>query len=382
MVGGVARAVAEIDLGAVQSNCRELTRRLGSAELCAVVKADGYGHGAAQCARAAQAGGATRLAVATAAEAQSLRSHGIGGSILVMGALSSEDLDVALDARAEVAVWRGSFLREVDRRARKGGRSVGVHVKADTGMGRLGASREAEIFALASDAASTALPNVETAGVMTHFATADEIDDDFFPVQLERFGRIVERIKTDFPALTAHAANSAAVIRDPRSRFDMARCGVGVYGLDPFHRDPTEHGLKPALSLTSYVALGKEIAPGASVGYGRTWRADSPTVIGVVPIGYGDGVRRALSNRGQVLVGGRTAPIVGTVSMDNITIDLGPSTEVGQGDLVTLIGGQDGSRILVEDVARSVGTINYEIVCGLSSRVARRFSDPESRGRG
>jgi alanine racemase len=168
-----------------------------------------------------------------------------------------------------------------------------------------------------------------------------------------------------------HAANSAAVLRDPAAHFDVVRCGIAIYGLDPFQRDPDERGLEPALSLHSYVADVKRFAAGASAGYGRTWKAAADTWVGVLPIGYGDGFRRGLSNNGEVLVGGRRYPLVGTVSMDNVTIDLGPETEVNPGDEAVLIGAQGEERILAEEVAARLGTINYEVTCGLTQRVPR-----------
>jgi alanine racemase len=201
--------------------------------------------------------------------------------------------------------------------------------------------------------------------------TADEPDSGFFDQQLERFSAVAEQLKAEFPAITVHAANSAAVFREPRAHFDMARCGVAVYGLDPFQDDPAQRGLTPAMSLYSYVADVKRFAAGDSAGYGQTWRAPTDTWVGVLPLGYGDGVRRALSNNAEVLVGGQRLPLVGTVSMDNITVDLGPETDVEPGAEAVLIGSQGAEAILAEDVARRIGTINYEVTCGISARVPR-----------
>jgi alanine racemase len=171
-----------------------------------------------------------------------------------------------------------------------------------------------------------------------------------------------------------HAANSAAVFRDPSAHFDMARCGVAVYGLDPFHENPSERGLEPALTLTSYVADIKAVEAGDSVGYGRSWRAGRDTRIAVLPIGYGDGYRRALSNNAEVILRGRRFPVVGTISMDNVTVDIGSDADVHQGDIATLIGAEDDERILAEELARRLDTINYEISCGISGRVPRRHT--------
>jgi len=365
------RAVARIDFGAVRDNCARLKAELGEgAELCAVVKADGYGHGADGCAAAALSGGATRLAVATAGEAEQIGRRFQHIPLLTMGALTAEDVDVVLSAGSEVAVWREGFRSLLSQRARAQGRPARVHVKYDSGMGRLGNPDPAEVLALAR--ACDEDPHLQLAGLWTHFATADELDSTFFDEQLERFEVLVAAVKADFPDVIAHAANSAAVFRDPRAHFEMARCGVAVYGLDPFQRNPAERGLTPALSLRSYVADVKRFEAGASAGYGQTWRAAEPTWVGVVPLGYGDGVRRGLGNNAEVLVRGRRRPLVGTVSMDNVTLDLGPDTEVEPGDEAVVIGAQDGEAILAEEVAARLETINYEVTCGISARVPRR----------
>jgi alanine racemase len=366
----MTRAVARIDLGAVRDNCVRLKSELGAgAELCAVVKADGYGHGDVACAGSALEGGATRLAVATAAEAERIGRRFAHVPLLTMGALSPEELDTALEAGSELAVWRRGFLDLVAARARAHGRPARVHVKFDSGMGRLGNRDQEEVLALLRVCAES--PDLEPVGVWTHFATADETASGFFAEQLDRFVAVVTAAKAEHPGLAAHAANSAAVFRDRRAHFDMARCGVAVYGLDPFQGDPAERGLRPALSLRSYVADVKSFGPGDSAGYGQTWRAQGETRVGVLPLGYGDGVRRGLSNNAEVLIRGRRYPLVGTVSMDNVTVDLGPDAEVEPGDEAVLVGSQGGETILAEELARRLGTINYEISCGISARVPR-----------
>jgi alanine racemase len=369
----MARAVARIDLGAVERNCARLRSELrAGAELCAVVKADGYGHGADGCASAALAGGATRLAVATGAEAAQIGRRFPQIPLLSMGALAPDDLEDALAAGSEVAIWRPEFRELLSARGRAQGRPVRVHVKHDSGMGRLGNPDPAAVLALARACAED--PQLDLAGVWTHFATADEPDSEFFDRQLDRFSAVADALKAEFPGVTVHAANSAAVFRDPRAHFDMARCGVAVYGLDPFQGDPGERGLEPAMSLRSYVADVKRFSAGESAGYGQTWRAPADTWVGVLPLGYGDGVRRALSNNAEVLVRGRRRPLVGTVSMDNITVDLGPETDVEPGDEAVLIGSQGDEEIRAEEVARRIGTINYEVTCGISARVPREPS--------
>jgi len=368
----VERALARIDLGAIERNCAHLRSLLGNgAELCAVVKADGYGHGAQWCARAALAGGATWLAVATANEAAELRRHGLESRILVMGALTPEDTGTALEAGAEVVAWTREFADSLERHAPPGA-PIRVHVKHDSGMGRLGTKDADLVRALCERVEQD--PRLELAGLMTHFATADEPGDDHFLAQLEAFAPLARELKEAYPHVVVHAANSAATFREPAAHFDLVRCGIATYGLDPFGEDPAERDLEPALRLESYVAAVKRFDPGDSAGYGRRWQATEPTFVGTIPIGYGDGWRRALTNNADVLVGGRRYPIAGTVSMDNITIDLGPETSVLPGEPAVLIGEQGGERILAEEVARRLDTINYEVTCGLTQRV-RRFHE-------
>ena len=342
----VERALATIDLGALERNCARLP-----APLCAVVKADAYGHGIGPAARSAIEGGASWLAVATAAEARALRDHGLGVRILVMGALTRDELRACEEAEADVVAWTDEVVETASR----------VHVKLDTGMGRLGTKDREQALRLAAH------PSV--AGLMTHFATADEPGDDLFPAQLEAFEGFVDEVGRD--DVVAHAANSAAALRDPASHFDMVRCGIAIYGMDPFHEDPATHDLEPVLSLRSWVSAVRRFESGDSAGYGRRWTADQPTWVATVPIGYGDGWRRALTNNCDLLIGNRRHPLVGTVSMDNVTVALGPDTDVRLGDEAVLIGSQGEERILAEEVARRLGTINYEITCGLSARVPR-----------
>jgi alanine racemase len=343
-VSGVSRALAQVDLGAIERNCARLPK-----PLCAVVKANGYGHG--PVAGAALAGGAAWLAVATAGEARELREQGVDAPVLVMGALTRDELRVALAADADVVAWTEEVADAAPR----------VHVKLDTGMGRLGTKDREQALRLA------ARPNVT--GLMTHFATADERGDDLFPAQLDAFRSFVEAVDRD--DVLVHAANSAAALRHPASHFDMVRCGIAIYGMDPFHEDPAAHGLEPALSLHSWVAAVRRFEPGDSAGYGRRWTAEEPCWVATVPIGYGDGWRRGLTNDCDVLVRGRRHPVVGTVSMDNVTVALGTGTDVEVGDPVVLIGSQGEERILAEEVARRLGTINYEVTTGLLPRVRR-----------
>ncbi|HVE69033.1 MAG TPA: alanine racemase [Solirubrobacteraceae bacterium] len=373
------RAVAAVNLAAIERNCARLRAALApGARLSAVVKGNGYGHGAVAAGQAALAGGAELLCVAAAGEARELHDARVGGPVLVLGALSREETLVALEAHAEVVAWREAFVErlagfEVSRPGHPGRSAAGVrvHVKLDSGMGRLG-TRDADEARRVADRVATT-EGLHLVGVMTHFATADERGDAFFGQQLERFAAFVDAVRAEHPDVVAHAANSAATLRDPGAHFDLVRCGVAVYGLDPFQEDPAAHELEPALELRSYVADVKPCAPGESAGYGRRFVAERDTVLGVLPLGYGDGWRRDLSGRADALVAGERRPLVGTVSMDNVTVDLGPEPSARPGDEAVLIGARGAERILAEELARRMGTINYEITTGLLARVHREY---------
>jgi len=329
------RSEITIDLGALRRNARRLRALLGEAELWAVVKADAYGHGAIDVGGAVLDEGARVLCVATLAEALELRDAFPEARILVMGPTAGRELAQARDARVEVTA--------MDAEVPEGLR---VHLKLDTGMGRWGISELPE------------LP-VEVVGLMTHLATADS-DPAFAREQVARFVDATQR----HSHLIRHAANSAATLALPESHLDAVRCGIALYGLSPFGRDPAEHGLEPVLRWESLLAQVKQLAPGESTGYGRRFTASQPTWIGVVPIGYADGFRRDMTGT-EVLVEGERRRVVGTVSMDALAVGLPDRLPVGTP--VTLIG--DG--VLAEEHAAVADTINYEIVCGINSRRGR-----------
>jgi alanine racemase len=326
------RSEITIDLGALRRNVRTLLRALDGSRLWVVVKADGYGHGATDVAGAALGAGATALCVATIPEGLALRHEYRTERILVMGpAGSNREVAQARDAGLELAIADDEIPE-----------GVRVHLKLDTGMGRYGLSE------LPS-------PPAEVVGLMTHLATADS-DAEFARAQLERFRSATEQ----YSHLTRHAANSAAALRLPDSRFDAARCGVAIYGLSPFNTDPEEDGLEPVLSWQSALAQVKRLEPGQSSGYGRRFVADAPTWIGIVPLGYGDGFRRDLTGT-EVRVAGEPRRVVGTVSMDSFAVEL--DRELPVGAPVVLL----GHGVLAEAHARVAETINYELVCGIDS---------------
>ena len=366
------RALARIDLAAIRHNAATLLRAAGGARLMAVVKADGYGHGAVPVARAALEGGATALAVAAVSEARTLREAGIDAPLLVMGPLVGGEWGEAAALGAALTAWTPESLARASAAAESTGRTVEVHLKLDTGMGRLGARPE-DVDALVAAAAGAA-NGVRVAGLMTHFATADETEGEnapFMPEQLLRFRARLPALRGLFPDALAHAANSAATLREPGAALDMVRCGIALYGCSPFGGDPADDDLRPAMSLVSHLGSVKTLRSRESVGYGRVWRAARGTRVGVVPVGYADGYARALSGRAEVLVGGRRVPVVGTISMDQLTVDLGPEGTEGVGEEVVLLGAQGAGRVSAEDIAGWRGTINYEVTCAVGPRIPR-----------
>jgi alanine racemase len=336
----MARSLFTLDLDAVRHNVRTLRGALGDAELWAVVKADGYGHGAADVGRAALEAGATALCVATVEEAKTLRrAHG-HARIIVMGPTSAGEVAAAKRARVELTVATDAPIPD----------SVPVHLKLDTGMGRWGLS---ELPA----------PGRNVVGLMSHLASADA-DSGFTREQIRRFLDAT----APYPDVARHVANSAAALRYPAARLDAARCGIALYGISPFGGDPAADELRPVLRWESELAQVKRLLLGESTGYGRRFVADRPTWIGIVPVGYADGFRRDMTGT-DVLVDGMRCRVVGTVSMDAMAVEL--PGELAVGTPVTLLG--DG--ILAEAHARIADTIAYEIVCGLNMRAPRARRD-------
>jgi alanine racemase len=330
------RSEITIDLGAVRRNAQTLLAALGGSELWAVVKANGYGHGAADVAGAALGAGATGLCVATVAEGLALRRDFPGRRILVMGpAASQREVANAREAGLELVVVGGEIPD-----------GVRVHLKLDTGMGRWGLSE-------------LPLPPIEVVGLMSHLATADT-DATFAEWQIERF----RDATYPYSHLTRHIANSAAALRYPSARFDAARCGIALYGLSPFGTDPVEDGLEPALAWTSELAHVRLLQPGWSTGYGRRFIAAEPTWIGIVPVGYADGFRRDLTGT-EVRVAGEPRRVVGTVSMDAFAVELDRELPVGSPVVIV------GRGVLAERHAEVAGTITYELVCGINSDSSR-----------
>lgn len=369
---------AEIDLDAVMANARVLKATANGSLLCAVVKADGYGHGAVPVSRAALSGGADVLGVALVAEGAELRDAQISAPILVLSQASSHELDdlVAQDLEATVYTLAGiEDLADASRRAERHlqGRPVNVHLKIDTGMHRVGAQPS---DAVALTQAIRSEPCLRLVSVFTHFAVADEPDQAFTDVQLDRYHWVLDQmgaIGVDVPL--RHAANTAGTIAHPASRLDLVRCGIGIYGLAPSPVLEGQVALRPALSLVARVSHLQRVSAGEGVSYGLRYRADRDTTIATIPLGYADGIRRGLSAAGgEVLIGGRRLPMAGTITMDQFLVDCGDHA-VAVGDQVVLIGHQGDEQITADEWARLLGTINYEVVCGISPRVPRHYQE-------
>ncbi len=365
---------AEIDLDALASNFRVIREHVGSnVRLMAAVKANAYGHGAVECARHLEREDVDWFGVALPEEGFELRSAGITKPILCLGGFWKGQEAACLKEELTPVVYRLDMIESLDRAARDNGIVADVHVKIDTGMGRLGV-RSDEVAQFCQ--ALSRFQHVRVDGLMTHLAAADDTVEDFTKAQLARFELAVNTFREHgFSPTCIHAANSAAAFAYPRARGDMVRPGGTLYG---FSRDvlPPKIAtlpLRPVMSLRSRIMLLKQVHKGEKLGYGGSFETARDSLIATIPVGYGDGYRRALSNRGRVIVRGKFAPVVGRVSMDLTLIDVTDVAGVSLDDQVTLLG-QDGElSITAEDVAALVGTISYEIACGISNRVRRTY---------
>lgn len=364
-------AWAEVDLGAIRRNVERLRAVAAPAALCAVVKADGYGHGAVPAGRAALAGGASWLAVALVEEGIVLREAGIDAPVLLLSEPPPAAMDAVIDHRLTPTLYTRAGVEAAIAAARRAdGPPVDVHVKVDTGMHRVGADpggAKAVAGAIASES------SLHLQGIWTHFAVADDPDrNDYTERQLRAFAAARQALA---PADLYHASNSAGTLAHPEARLDMVRTGIAMYGCAP---SPALAGpsadLEPALSLKARVSYVKRVAAGESLSYGLTYTVAVDSMIATVPLGYADGVPRSLSaNGGEVLVGNKRRPIAGTVTMDQLLVDCGPTESCSVGDEVVLIGRQGGEQILADEWAERTGTINYEIVCGIGPRVPRVY---------
>jgi alanine racemase len=381
--GSRDRLWAEIDLGAIAHNVREL-RRVTRPEtrLLVAVKADGYGHGAVRVARTALAHGATDLGVAHLDEGLALRDQEIRAPILIFGHTPADRTDELLANDLTPCIFSVEAARALSSAALQTGRVVPAHVKIDTGMGRLGLQCDAlrppgANSAVADILTMAQLPGIVLQGIFTHFATSDHSDTRMARQQLDRFLALLAQLETAGCAIAVrHAANSGAIFQMPRANLNMVRAGISVYGLYPSSEVPSDRiHLKPALALKAHVIHLKTVPAGTPISYGGTHVTSRPTTIATVPAGYADGYRRGLSNRGVMLVGGRRVPIVGRVCMDLTMIDVGQVPGVRVGDEVVLMGRQGAETISADQLADTLETISYEVVSALTARVPRIYFD-------
>ncbi|KJE32661.1 alanine racemase [Bacillus licheniformis] len=360
---------AEIDLTALKENVRNMKRHIGEhVRLMAVVKANAYGHGDAQVAKAALAEGASILAVALLDEALSLRAQGIKEPILVLGAVPPEYASIAAEKRIIVTGYSVGWLKDVLGFLNEAEAPLEYHLKIDTGMGRLGCKTEEEIKEMMELTESS--DKLNCTGVFTHFATADEKDTDYFDMQLDRFKELISPLPLD--RLMVHSSNSAAGLRFREQLFNAVRFGIGMYGLAPSTeiKDELPFRLREVFSLHTELTHVKKIKKGESVSYGATYTAKRDEWIGTVPVGYADGWLRRLAGT-EVLIDGKRQKIAGRICMDQFMISLAEEYPVGT--KVTLIGKQKDEWISVDEIAKNLQTINYEITCMISSRVPRMF---------
>ena len=371
---------AEIDTAAVTANVGLLRSLVAPSRLCAVVKADGYGHGSIAVARAALEGGASMLAVALVEEAVTLREAGIEAPVLVLTEAPPDGLEALCEIGATPTVYSEQGIAGVARAAAHLGRSVAVHLKVDTGMHRVGADC-GDVATLASLVAE--MGPLSLGGLWTHFAMADEPADPFTALQVDRFEQAARAaLGAGARPATLHAANSAGAIAHPRSRYDLVRCGIACYGHAPSAAvaetlagllGPGE-GLRPALALKARVHAVRRLAAGERTSYGRNYELAEDSFVANVPLGYADGLRRQLGATAEVLINGRRRRIAGTVTMDQLIVDCGTAADVQPGDEVVLIGRQGGEEVTAEQWAEQLGTIVYEVLCGIGSRVPRRVA--------
>jgi alanine racemase len=363
--------VATINLRALEHNFKEVVRCAEKRKILAVVKAQAYGHGAVVVSRQLLELGTDMLGVATVEEGMELRTAGIAAPILVLGSLFPEQAETIASLRLTPVVFTLAAARALSRAAQDLKTTIFVHIKIDTGMGRIGiAPEDAYEFVTML----RGLPGIDVQGLMTHFADADLREKEFAAKQMRRFGSLMRDLTENGISIPLiHAANSAAVLDYHHALFTMVRPGLMLYGYNPLETRTEKVSLIPVLSLVTRIAFLKKVATGIPISYGRTFTTKRESLIATLPIGYADGYSRGLSNKGEVLVRGRRVPIVGRVCMDMCMVDVTEVPGVAEGDDVVLIGSQAGEIITAEEIAGKTGTIPYEVLCGISSRVPRIY---------
>ncbi len=358
--------LAIVDLDVYAANIRALRRRMSTATaVCAMVKADAYGHGLIPCSMAAMAAGAKYLGVATADEGVSARQAGILAPIIVVGGIFREAASAVVEYDLTQTVFSADAIRFLEAHAARQGKRVRVHIKVDTGMNRIGIKtlREAEEIITALKSA----PHIMPEGIFTHFARADAPERDLIGEQLAKFAELTAPFAREGMCPLRHAANSLGSLRAPQARMDIARVGIASYGY------AGEPALRPCLSWKTRAVWVKEVAEGEGVSYGHDFVASRKTLVATLPVGYGDGYRRAIAGKGHVLIRGRRAPVIGRVCMDQTMVDVTDVPGAAVGDDVVLLGEQDDQRVTAEDIARWCGSISYEVLCGITARVPRVY---------
>ena len=371
---GRAPARATVDLDAIQRNVEVLREHAGSAAVMAVVKADGYGHGLVPSARAAIAGGATWLGVAHLGEAMALRDNGVQTPVLSWLHVPGCDFESAIAADVDLSVSALWSLAEVAEAARTLGRAARIHLKVDTGLGRNGAFGDDWPILLHAARSLEAEGAVRIVGVWSHLVYADEPTHPTVRLQQERFGQAVQEAESAGCDLEVrHLANSAATLTNPGAAFDLVRPGLAVYGLSPVpsYGGPSSFGLTPAMTLSADLAVTKRIPAGQGLSYGHQYVTSQDTTVGLVPVGYADGIPRNATNVGPVSVAGVRHTISGRVCMDQFIVDLGPESQARAGDVVTLFGPGESGEPTAQDWAEATGTISYEIVTRIGARIPR-----------
>lgn len=370
-----SRVYARIDLDAIAYNMEQMKLRIdGHTQIMAVIKTDAYGHGAVQVAQMLEKYDYIwGFAVATLDEAVVLRVEGIKKPILVLGCIFPDQYMQMLENDIRMNVYTEEMAKEISNMARREGKTAYLHIKLDTGMGRLGFSITKE--SVEAITRISKLSNVRMEGVFTHFAKADEKDKTFTKQQIQEFEYMTKTLKEKGVTFEyEHCANSAAIIDVPEAKFDIVRAGISTFGLYPSEEvDKDAVHLKPALALKSHVAFVKEIEPGTPVSYGGTFVAEKKMRIATIPVGYGDGYPRALSGVGYVLIRGKKAPILGRICMDQFMVDVTEIDGASFGDKVTLIGRDGNESISVEKLGELSGRFNYEFICDLGKRIPRVY---------
>ena len=367
-----SRVYAEINLDAMCSNVSQALERMKPAKLMAIIKTDAYGHGAVRSAKALDEIGVYAFGVATPGEALELRRAEIKNPILILGYVFEEYFDRMIENDIDLALFDLNTAKLLNSHAEKLGKKARVHIKADTGMGRIGfqpCDESAEIIK-----GIAALNNIEIDGMFTHFACADSKDKASVNRQIERFTNFVAKVRSEGVSLPiVHCYNSASIVDFDKPLFDMVRCGIITYGLEPSDEvSKTNIKLQKVMSIKSHVAYVKKVGAGFTVSYGSTYVTDKETEIATIPVGYGDGYPRTLSNKGMVLIGGHFAKIIGRVCMDQFMVDV-TGLGVSRGDEVILMGSDGENSITAEEIGDLSGRFNYELVCDINKRVPRVY---------